>query len=465
MHQFDLFVIGGGPGGYVAAIRGAQLGLKVGLAEVRPTLGGTCLNVGCIPSKALLESSGHFHRVRRGLGEHGIDAGPAAIDVGRMMARKEQVVRDLTEGIRFLMKKNKVQVFQGRGRLAGPGRAAVASDGGEDGVEAAHIVLAMGSVPLEIPSLPFDGQRIVTSTEALSFPAVPEHLVVVGAGAVGLEIGSVWGRLGARVTVVELLPTITPFADRMMARTLERALAKQGLSFRLGSRIAGARVRGERVEAEVADPKGAAETLDCDRLLVSAGRRPATGGAGLQEAGVRLDAGGRVEVDDRFRTSLPGVYAIGDLIRGPMLAHKAEEEGVAVAEGIAGNPVHVDHGLIPSVVYTHPELAQVGATEEELKARGEPFRAGRFYFQANGRARCAGEDEGLVKVLAHAETGRLLGVHIVGPSASELIAEAAAALASGATAAQLAAVVHAHPTLSEALREAALAVDKRQIHA
>jgi len=465
MQPFDLFIIGGGPGGYVAAIRGAQLGLKVGLVDQRSTLGGTCLNVGCIPSKALLESSALFQRVRSGLEEHGIGAGPATIDVGRMMARKEQVVRELTDGIRFLMKKHKVHVFRGRGALTGTGRATVTSEDGETVVEAAHIVLAMGSVPLEIPSLPLDGQRIVGSAEALSFASVPEHLVVVGAGAVGLELGSVWSRLGARVTVVELLPMITPFADRMMARSLERALKKQGLAFRLGSRITGARVCGDRGDGEGGDGKGVAETLACDRLLVSAGRRPATAGMGLREIGVELEDAGRVAVDERFRTSLPGVYAIGDLVRGPMLAHKAEEEGVAVVEGIAGNPVHVDHAAIPSVVYTHPELAQVGATEEEVKAGGEPYRAGRFYFQANGRARCAGEDEGLVKVLAHAETGRLLGVHVVGPSASELIAEAVCALASGATAGQLAAVVHAHPTLSEALKEAALAVDKRQIHA
>jgi len=465
MASFDLVVIGAGPGGYTAAIRGAQLGLRVGLVEERPTLGGTCLNVGCIPSKALLESSGHFHRVRRGLEEHGIRTGPVELDLARMMARKEQVVRELGEGIRFLMKKNKVQVLQGRGRLAGPGRVAVERPDGEETLEAAHIVLAMGSVPLEIPSLPVDGRRIVGSTEALSLDTVPEHLVVVGAGAVGLELGSVWGRLGARVTVVEMLPGIVPFADRQMARTLERALKKQGLDLRLGTRITGAASRDDRVEVLLEDGKGQRETLVCDRVLVSAGRRPCTEGAGLEEAGVKMGAGGRVEVDDGFRTSLPGVYAIGDLVRGPMLAHKAEEEGVAVAEGIAGKAAHVCYEAIPSVVYTHPELAQVGATEEEVKAGGLPFRSGCFYFQANGRARCAGEGEGLVKVLAHAGTGRLLGVHVVGPSASELIAEAVVALKLGATAVQLGGMVHAHPTLSEAVKEAALAVDKRQIHA
>jgi dihydrolipoamide dehydrogenase len=465
MQRFDLIVIGGGPGGYVAAIRGSQLGLNVALVETRHALGGTCLNVGCIPSKALLESSAHYHRVRHGLAEHGISTGPVAIDVGTMLARKERVVRELTDGIRFLMKKNKIQVVQGRGVLAGPGRVLVKREDGEEPMEAAHIVLAMGSVPLEIPFLPFDGDRVVSSTEALSFTAVPGHLVVVGAGAVGLELASVWSRLGARVTVVEMLPVIAPFADRQMAKTLERALKKQGLDFRLDSRIARAGLAGEKVEAVVEDANGGAETLVCDRLLVSAGRRPCTAGAGLEEAGVKLGPGGRVEVDDRFRTSVPGVYAVGDLIRGPMLAHKAEEEGVAVAEGIAGLPVHVCYEAIPSVVYTHPELAQVGATEEAVKASGRPYRSGRSYVQVNGRAKCAGEDEGLVKVLAHAETGQLLGVHMVGPSASEMIAEAVAALTLRASVRDLARPVRAHPTLCEAIKEAALAADKRQIHA
>jgi dihydrolipoamide dehydrogenase len=464
MQRFDLVVIGGGPGGTVAAIRGAQLGLNVGLVEMRPTLGGTCLNVGCIPSKALLESSGHYHRVRNGLREHGISTGPVAMDVGAMMARKERVVRELTDGIRFLMKKNKVLVLRGRGVLAGPGRVLVKREEGEETIEAAHIVLAMGSVPLEIPFLPFDGERIVSSTEALSFTSVPGHLVVVGAGAVGLELASVWSRLGARVTVVEMLPVIAPFADRQTAKTLERALKKQGLDLRLASRITRAGAAGERVEAVVEDGKGGAETLVCDRLLVSVGRRPCTAGAGLEEAGVKLGPGGRVEVDDQFCTSVPGVYAVGDLIRGPMLAHKAEEEGVAVAEGIAGLPVHVCYEAIPSVVYTHPELAQVGATEEEVKAGGRPFRSGRSYLQVNARAKCAGEEEGLVKVLAHAETGQILGVHIVGPFASEIIAEAVVALTLRATVGDLARSVHAHPTLSEALKEAVLAADKRQIH-
>jgi dihydrolipoamide dehydrogenase len=466
MENFDLAVIGAGPGGYVAAIRGAQLGLNVALVEVRSTLGGTCLNVGCIPSKVLLESSGLYHRVRNGLEEHGISAGPVEMDLGKMMARKDRVVRELTDGIRGLMKKNKVSVFHGQGVLDGPGRLQVKpADGGDPlQVEATHILLAMGSVPLEIPSLPFDGERIVSSTEALGFPRVPDHLVVLGAGAVGLELGSVWRRLGAKVTVVEMLPMITPFADRMIARTLEKALKKQGLDFRLGSRITGAELQGEVLRVSVENGKGEVESLDCDKLLVSAGRRPCVEGAGLEEAGVEREEDGRIRVDDRFRTSVPGVYAIGDLIRGPMLAHKAEEEGMAAAEEIAGRPGHTNCRVIPSVVYTHPELAQAGLTEEEAKAQGLPIKSGRFYFRANGRAKSAGEEEGLVKVLAHAESGLLLGVHIVGPCASELIAEAVTVLENEGTAEMLARTVHAHPTLSEAVKEAALAVDRRQIH-
>ena len=464
MERFDLAVIGAGPGCYVAAIRAAQLGMKVALIEQRGTLGGTCLNVGCIPSKALLESSELFHAARHAFPEHGIRAGAEELDLGRMMARKDAVVRQLTEGIGLLMKKNRVTVLEGRGELLGPGRVRVTRDAGDEEVNATSVLLAMGSEAVEVPALPFDGRRIVSSTEALAFDRVPEHLVVVGAGAVGLEIGSVWSRLGARVTVVEMLPTVTPFADRQIAKMLERALKQQGMEIRLSSKVASAEPDGEGLAVTVEDGKGGTDELACDRLLVAVGRRPCTRGTGLQEAGVRLDEGGRVVVGERFETSLPGVHAIGDLIPGPMLAHKAEEEGVAVAELLAGKAGHVHYGTIPSVVYTAPELAQVGLTEEEAKSRGLPCKSGRFYFKANGRAKAMGHEDGLVKVLSHAETDRLLGVHIVGPRASELIAEAVTAMTYHGSAEDVARTVHAHPTLAEAIKEAALAVEKRQIH-
>jgi dihydrolipoamide dehydrogenase len=464
MEAFDLAVIGAGPGGYVGAIRAAQLGLRVALIEKEPSLGGTCLNVGCIPSKALLESSELYSRARHALADHGITAGAVRFDLAKMMARKNRVVEELTTGIGLLMKKNKIKVLRGSGRLAGPRRVAVLGQGGEREIEAGHIVLAMGSVPVELPFLPFDGRRIVSSTEALSLENVPGHLVVVGAGAVGLELGSVWGRLGAQVTVIEMLPAIVPFADRQVSKALEKSLTKQGLAFRLSSKVEGAEVEGDRLRVTVRDEKGQSEPIACDRLLVAVGRRPATRGAGLEEAGVRLEQNGRVAVNDRLETSLPGVYAIGDLVRGPMLAHKAEEEGVAVAERIAGKPGHVNYRAIPNVVYTSPEVAQVGLTEEEAKAQGLPYKSGRYYFKSNGRAKCMGEEEGLVKVLSHAETDRLLGIHILGPRASEMIAEAVTAFEFGGSAEDVARTVHAHPTLSETVKEAALAVERRQIH-
>ncbi len=464
MESYDLAVIGAGPGGYVAAIRAAQLGLRVGLIEKEDSLGGTCLNVGCIPSKALLESSELYHQAKHALPTHGITAADVSFDLGRMMARKEQVVDELTKGIGMLMKKNKVKVLQGRGKLAGRGRVALVREDGEEEIEAKNILLAMGSVPIELPFLPFDGKRIVTSTEALSFDSVPDHLVVVGAGAVGLELGSVWCRLGAKVTVIEMLPTIVPFADRQIAKALEKALTKQGLAFRLASKVEGAEVDGDGVQASVRSEDGGSESIPCDRLLVAVGRRPLTEDTGLEEAGVRIEESGRIEVDDHLQTSVPGVYAIGDLVRGPMLAHKAEEEGVAVAEHISGKPGHVNYRAIPNVVYTWPEVAQVGRTEAELKEEGIPFKAGRYYFKSNARAKCMGEEDGLVKVISHAETDRLLGLHILGPHASEMIAEAVTAFEFSGSAEDVARTVHAHPTLMETVKEAALAVERRQIH-
>jgi dihydrolipoamide dehydrogenase len=465
MESFDLAVIGAGPGGYVAAIRAAQLGLRVALIEKEASLGGTCLNVGCIPSKALLESSELYHRATHDFPSHGITTGPVSFDLGKMMARKDKVVGELTKGIGMLMKKNKIKVLRGWGEIAGPKRVLVRKDGDDDEeIEAENTLLAMGSVPVELPFLPFDGQHIVTSTEALSFDRVPGHLVVVGAGAVGLELGSVWRRLGAQVTVIELLPTIVPFADRQVSKALEKSLSQQGLAFRLESKVSAAAIEGDTITVTVRNEKGESESVTCDKILVAVGRKPVTQGVGLEEAGVRLGENGRIAVSDHLETSLPGVYAIGDLVRGPMLAHKAEEEGVAVAERIAGEPGHVNYQAIPSVVYTWPEVAQVGLTEAEAKDQGLPIKSGRFYFKANARAKCMGEEDGLVKVISHAETDRLLGLHIMGPHASVMIAEAVTAFEFGGSAEDLARTVHAHPTLCEIIKEAAMAVERRQIH-
>jgi dihydrolipoamide dehydrogenase len=464
MEAFDLAVIGAGPGGYVASIRAAQLGLKVALIEKEATLGGTCLNVGCIPSKALLESSELYYQAKHAFPSHGITTGPVEFDLAKMMARKDQVVEELTKGVGMLMKKNKIKVLRGWGRLAGKGRVVVGKEGVNEEIEAKNILLAMGGVPIELPSLPFYGEHIVTSTEALSFDHVPAHLIVVGAGAIGLELGSVWHRLGAEVTVIEMLPTIIPFADRQVAKALEKSLNKQGLAFRLKSKVAGAEIEGNTISVTVQNEKDEIESITCDRLLVAVGRRPLTEGMGLEEAGVRIDPTGRIEVDDGLRTSVPGVYAIGDLVRGPMLAHKAEEEGVAVAEQIAGEAGHVNYQAIPSVVYTWPEVAQVGLTEAEAKDQGLPIKSGRYYFKANARAKCMGEEDGLVKVISHADTDRLLGIHILGPHASEMIAEAVTAFEFGGSAEDVGRTVHAHPTLSETIKEAALAVERRQIH-
>jgi dihydrolipoamide dehydrogenase len=462
--SFDLVIIGAGPGGYVCAIRAAQLGLRTALVEKRHALGGTCLNVGCIPSKALLESSDLYEAARTRATEHGIVLADVSLDLKAMMVRKGGIVKELTDGVAMLMQKNKVTVFNGRGRVVDAGKVTVSSDGGDTEIEARSICLAMGSEAIELPFLPFDGERVVSSTEALDFSSVPKRLVVVGAGAVGLELGSVWRRLGAEVTVVEMLPTITPFADKATANTLKRILSDQGMEFRLGSKVTAGKVLKKSVKLTVENAEGESEEIAADKVLVAVGRRPLTEDAGLESVGLALDEQGRVAVDDHLRTNVDGIYAIGDLVRGPMLAHKAEEEGIAVAEQLAGKPGHVNYEVIPNVVYTEPELAMVGRTEAELKDAGIKFATGRFMFRANGRAKSLGLQDGMVKILADKETDRILGVHMVGPRVSELIAEAAVAMEFEASAEDLARTCHAHPTLSEVVKEAALAVDKRALH-
>jgi dihydrolipoamide dehydrogenase len=460
MPEFDVVIIGAGPGGYVAAIRAAQLGLKVACVEQEPRLGGTCVRVGCIPSKALLESSERYVDATRHLAEHGVRVAGVELDLAAMQARKDAVVKANTDGVAYLFKKHGIERVEGRGRLVGPGDVAVATADGERRLEARHVVLATGSRVAALRGVDVDGDRIASSTEALTWGEVPGRLVVIGAGVIGLELGSVWLRLGAQVTVLEYLDRILPGMDAEIAKDARKVFTRQGMELRTGVKVTGAEVR----RAEVAVQVEGGDELIADRVLVATGRRPNGEGIGLEEAGVQVDAQGRVVVDARFETSVAGVYAIGDLIHGPMLAHKAEEDGVALAELLATGHGHVDYGLVPNVVYTDPEIASVGRTEEELQAQGIPFRKGVFPFSANGRARAMARTEGKVKVLAHLETDRVLGVHVIGPRAGDLIAEAVAAMAFHASSEDLARVVHAHPTLAEAVKEAALAVDGRALH-
>jgi dihydrolipoamide dehydrogenase len=461
MAEFDVVIIGAGPGGYVAAIRAAQLGFTVAIVEKEQALGGTCVRVGCIPSKALLESSERYLEAREHLADHGVTVAKVGLDLAKMHARKDAVVKSNTDGVAYLMKKHKVERVTGTGRLVAAGEVAVDGPAGPRTLTATHVVLATGSRVAPLRGVAFDGDRIATSTEALAWSEVPEHLVVVGAGVIGLELGSVWRRLGAQVTVLEYLDRILPGMDVEIAKEAKKAFTKQGMTLRTGVAVTGADVADGRVTVQVEG----GEPVVADRVLVATGRVPNTEGLGLEEAGVQVDARGRIVVDERFATSLEGVYAIGDVIHGPMLAHKAEEDGVALAELLATGHGHVDYGLVPSVVYTDPEIAAVGRTEEELKAQGIPYRKGTFAFMANGRARAMGRTEGKVKVLAHEVTDRVLGVHAIGPHAGDLIAEAVAAMAFHASSEDLARVVHAHPTLSEVLKEAALAVDGRALHA
>jgi dihydrolipoamide dehydrogenase len=463
---FDVVVIGGGPGGYVAAIRAAQLGLKAACVEKRAALGGTCLNVGCIPSKALLHSSELYAQASHDLAGHGVAVAGVTLDLARMMARKAKVVDDLTKGIAGLFKKNKVAHLTGTARVVGKHQVTVrAPDGASRALGAKAIVVATGSEPTPLKGVAIDEQRIVSSTGALAFDAVPKRLAVIGAGYIGLELGSVWRRLGAEVTVVEFLDRIVPTMDGEVAKAMKRVLERQGLVFKLGHKVTGAQPSKTMVKLAVEPAKGgAAETLEVDAVLVAIGRRPYTEGLGLDDAGVALDNAGRIMVDGHLRTNVETIYAIGDVVRGPMLAHKAEDEGLAVAEIIAGKAGHVNYDVIPGVVYTNPEVATVGRNEEELKAAGVDYRAGRFHFLANSRGRTYGQTEGFVKILADAKTDRVLGVHLIGPCAGELVAEAAVAMEFGAAAEDIARTCHAHPTFSEAVREAALAVDGRAIH-
>ena len=453
-NSYDVIVIGAGPGGYVCAIRCAQLGMRVAVAEQRETLGGTCLNVGCIPSKALLQSSEKFAEAQHGLAAHGIEA-TATLNLAAMMARKDGVVDKLTKGVAFLFKKNKIDHLRGRGRLAGNGTVEV---GGER-YAAKHIVIATGSDVMPLPGVKIDEKRIVSSTGALALGTVPKTLAVIGAGYIGLEMGSVWARLGAQVTVVEYLDRILPGMDGEIARQVQRILKRQGLDFRLGRKVTGAKpVRGGVTMTVEPAQGGDAESLKADVVLVAIGRRPFTDGLGLETAGIETDARGFIPVDGRFRTVADGVYAIGDVVPGPMLAHKAEEEGVALAELLAGQAGHVNYETVPGIVYTWPEVATVGKTEEQLKEAGIAYSAGRFPFGANSRAICTGETDGMVKILSDAETERILGAHIVGPEAGNTIHEVVNVMEFGGCAEDLARCFHAHPTYNEAVREAALDV-------
>jgi dihydrolipoyl dehydrogenase len=465
MADYDLIVIGGGPGGYVAAIRAAQLGMKVACVEKRGALGGTCLNVGCIPSKALLHSSHKFAEAKDGLAAYGVKIAGASLDLGAMMARKDEVVKGLTGGIALLFRKNKVEYIDGLGRIAAPGQVVVVNGKGEATLSASRILIATGSDSAKLPGIAIDETRIVTSTGALALAEVPNEMVVVGGGYIGLEMGSVWARLGAKVTVVEFLDSILPNMDAELARVMRRSLEKQGLAFRTGTKVASAKVDGKSVVLELEPAKGGGrEKAAADIVLVAVGRVPYTEGLGLDALGVVRDNRGFVRVNERFETNVPGIFAIGDVIPGPMLAHKAGDEGVVCAEMMAGQAGHIDYDVIPAVVYTWPEAASVGRTEEQLKKDGIAYNTGKFPMTANSRARANGETEGLVKLLADAKTDRLLGAHIVAPDAGTMIAELALAIEFSASSEDIARTSHAHPTLNEAVREAALACAGRAIH-
>ncbi|KXU38525.1 dihydrolipoamide dehydrogenase [Ventosimonas gracilis] len=469
MKKFDVVVIGAGPGGYVAAIKAAQLGLKTACVEKyqdkdgKTALGGTCLNVGCIPSKALLDSSWKYHEAETAFKAHGIEAKGLSIDVPAMIARKAQIVKNLTGGIAGLFKANGVTLVEGHGKLLSGKRVEVTCGDSSQVLEAENVIIAAGSAPVEIPPAPVDQEVIVDSSGALEFQSVPKKLGVIGAGVIGLELGSVWARLGAEVTVIEALDKFLPAADEAVAKEAQKVLSKQGLNIRLGARVMGTQVKKKQVTVSFTDANGEQSEV-FDKLIVAVGRRPVTADLLAADSGVTLDERGFIFVDDHCRTSVPGVYAIGDVVRGAMLAHKASEEGVMVAERIAGHKAQMNYELIPSVIYTHPEIAWVGKSEQQLKAEGVAVNVGSFPFAASGRAMAAGESAGFVKIIADAETDRVLGVHVIGPSAAELVQQGAIAMEFGSSAEDLGLMVFSHPTLSEALHEAALAVNGGAIH-
>jgi dihydrolipoamide dehydrogenase len=464
--NFDLVVIGGGPGGYVCAIRAAQLGLKTACIESRGTLGGTCLNVGCIPSKSLLNLSENYHKAKKDFNNQGIEISDIKLNINKMMSNKNKSVQVLTKGVEFLFKKNKITYFKGKGILFSNNDIVVyESDSKKTNIKAKNIVIATGSSPTSLPGIEVDEKNIVSSTGALSFSEVPKDLIVIGGGYIGLEMGSVWSRLGSNVTVVEYLDFITPGMDREVSNEFQKILTKQGIKFKLNNKVTSVtNIKNKVIVDYTNNTTAASERKECDKVLVSVGRKPYTEGLNLSKIGIKKDAKGRIEVNDKLQTSLKNIYAIGDVIKGPMLAHKAEEEGIAVAEIIAGQAGHVNYDVIPGVIYTSPEVAAVGKTEEQLKNEKISYKIGKFPFLANSRAKVNNETDGFVKILADSSTDKILGVHIIGPHSGDMIAEMALAMEFGASAEDIARTCHAHPTHTEAIKEAALAVDKRPIH-
>lgn len=466
MSQFDVTVIGSGPGGYVAAIRAAQLGFKTAIIEKYPTMGGTCLNVGCIPSKALLDSSEHFHNATHNFASHGIGAENITADIQRMVQRKNEVVEQTTKGIQFLMDKNKITVFQGVGSFESATQIAINKvDGTKEVIESKYTIIATGSKPSTLPSIGIDKKRIITSTEALNLQEIPKHLIVIGGGVIGLELGSVYLRLGAKVTVVEYMDKIIPGMDGALSKELQKVLKKQGMKFELSTAVSKVENNGNDVTVIATNKKGEEVTFEGDYVLVSVGRKPYTEGLGLENAGVELDERGKVKVNAHLQTNIPNIYAIGDVITGPMLAHKASEEGVLVAEQLAGQKPHINYNLIPGVVYTWPEVAGVGKTEEQLKAEGVDIKIGNFPMRALGRSRASGDTDGFIKIIADAKTDEVLGVHMIGARAADMIAAAVTAMEFRASAEDIARMSHAHPSFAEAIKEAALdATAKIAIH-
>ena len=465
MKEFDLTIIGAGPGGYVAAIRAAQLGLKTAIIEKRKTLGGTCLNVGCIPSKALLDSSEEYHKALHKMGDHGIQVGEVQLDLSKLLSRKDKVVKEVCDGVDYLMKKNKIERFLGFGKLVSKNEIEITSESGTEKILSKNIILATGSSPIDIPGFEIDGKQVVTSDHAINLPKIPKHLVVIGAGVIGLELGSVWMRLGAKVTVVELQSKLFGSADGQISSYMQRILEGQGFNFLFEHKVVGLDKKKDSVIVKIVDKEGKEVKVDGDVVLVAVGRRPYTDGLGAKELGIEFTERGRIKVNPHtFQTNIPNIYAIGDVIEGPMLAHKAEDEGIALAEQIAGQAGHINYASIPWIVYTWPELAWVGYGEEELQAKGIEYKVGKSLFKANARSKAMNESEGQVKVLSDKKTDKILGVYIVGPRASDMIIEAAVAVEFNASAEDLARTVHPHPTLSEVVREAAMGVDKWSIH-